>query len=99
MKVGRRGKNGLSSPGAPDPAPRYAAGFDNYTYVLEAAAAGQGIALGWRHFIERYLESGALIPLSDEFHKTDNYFYAAVTKKGKQRPIARKCLTFFESCV
>ena len=84
--------------GRPDPEPRYA-NFDNYTYVLEAASAGQGIALGWNHFIERYLESGALISLDAEFFKTDNQFYAVVTKKGRQRPLARKCLTFFAQCI
>ncbi|MDE0387383.1 MAG: LysR family transcriptional regulator [Rhodospirillales bacterium] len=84
--------------GHPGSEPRYA-NYDNYTYVLEAAAAGQGIALGWRHFIERYLESGALITLDDKFLETDNRFCAVVTKKGRQRPLARKCLNFFEKCI
>ena len=83
--------------GHPDPTPRYM-GYDNYTYSLEAAAAGHGIAIGWRHFIERYLESGALVALSDGFLKTENRFYAVVTEKGRQRPIARKCLAFFQKC-
>ena len=84
--------------GRPSPAPRFA-NFDNYTYILEAAAAGQGIVLGWRHFIERYLESGALITLDDKFLETDNRFCAVATKKGRQRPLARKCLNFFEQCI
>ena len=84
--------------GHPTPAPRVA-GFDNYTYVLEAAVAGQGIAMGWRHFIERYLDSGALISLNDKALSTDNYFFAVVTEKGRQRPLARKCVDFFERCV
>ena len=84
--------------GRPSAEPRYA-NFDNYTYILEAAAAGQGIALGWRHFIERYLESGALITLDDKFLETDNRFCAVVTKKGRQRPLARKCINFFEQCI
>ena len=73
-------------------------GYDNYTYSLEAAAAGHGITIGWRHFIERYLESGALVALTDGFLKTENYLYAVVTEKGRQRNIARKCLAFFEKC-
>ena len=84
--------------GRPSPEPRYA-NYDNYTYILEAAAAGQGIVLGWRHFIERYLESGALISLDDKFVETDNRFCAVVTKKGRQRPLARKCMNFFEQCI
>ena len=84
--------------GHPTPEPRVA-GFDNYAYVLEAAVAGQGIAMGWRHFVERYLDSGALISLSDETLRTENHFYAVVTEKGRQRPLARKCVAFFERCV
>lgn len=84
--------------GHPDLTPRQS-GYDSYTYVLEAAAAGHGIAIGWRHFIERYLESGALVALTDGFLKTENRFFAVITEKGRQRPIARKSLTFFERCV
>ena len=84
--------------GHPNPEPRVA-GFDNYTYVLEAAASGQGIAMGWRHFVERYLDSGALTTLGGEFLKTENYFYAAVTEKGRQRPLARKCVSFLERAI
>ena len=84
--------------GHPDPEPRVA-GFDNYTYVLEAAVAGQGIAMGWRQFTERYLDSGALISLNNEAMKTNNCFSALVTEKGRQRPLARKCLAFFERCM
>lgn len=81
--------------GHPESPPRYA-GYDNYTYSLEAAAAGHGIVIGWRHFVGRYLESGVLVPLTDGFLKTENHFYAVVTEKGRQRAIARKCLMFFE---
>ncbi len=84
--------------GHPSPEPRVA-GFDNYTYVLEAAVAGQGIALGWSHFIERYMDLGALIALNGEAIKTDNCLYAVATEKGRQRPLARKCLAFFERCI
>ena len=83
--------------GHPVTPPKYL-GYDNYTYSLEAAAAGHGITIGWRHFIERYLESGALVALTDGFLKTENCLYAVVTEKGKQRNIARKCLAFFEKC-
>ncbi len=35
-------------------------GLGNYVYLLEATAAGRGLALGWRGLIERYLEVGTL---------------------------------------
>ena len=70
-------------------------GFDSFSYVLEAASAGRGIAMGWRHFIERYVEAGSLVMLAGGFVQTDNCFYAVLTEKGRRRPLVRKCLAFF----
>ncbi len=84
--------------GRPDSAPRYV-DYDSYMYVLEAAAAGNGIAMGWRHFGEQFLESGSLVALTDQFLETDNSYYAVLTEKGRRRPLGRQCLAFFESLV
>ena len=56
--------------------------FDNYSYLLEAAATGRGIMLGWRHFIEQRIDSGALIKLTDSFIEFNNRFCGALTGKG-----------------
>ena len=79
--------------GQPTSQPRLV-GYDGYLYVMEAAALGHGIAMGWRHFTERYLDSRSLIPLTDAVQETDNYYYGTLTEKGRRRPIARQCLTF-----
>ena len=81
--------------GRPDGAPGRV-GFDCYTYVLEAAAAGHGIALGWRHFIERPVDAGALVALRDGFVEFDNAYYGVLTEKGRRKPLARRCLAFFD---
>jgi len=36
--------------------------INNYPALLQAAVAGQGIALGWRHLVDDFLEAGSLIP-------------------------------------
>ncbi len=36
-------------------------GFSSYVYMLEAATAGQGAALGWTGQVERYLDAGTLV--------------------------------------
>ena len=77
--------------GHPEPRPRFT-GFDNYIYSLEAAASGQGIALGWRRFVDRHLESGALVPLGDRYVERDNHFCGMLTDQGRLRPIAGKYL-------
>lgn len=83
----------FKSAGRPRRPPRYM-GFDSYIYVLEAAAAGRGIALGWKHWIERYIDTGALVGLGDGFVEYDNYFCGMFTEKGRRNPLAQKCLEF-----
>ena len=81
--------------GRPDRAPRRL-GLDSYAYVLEAAAAGNGIALGWRYFIERSLDAGALVAPGDGFVEFDRAYYGVLTEKGRRKSLARRCLAFFE---
>ena len=81
--------------GRPDSRPRFI-GCDSYAVALEAAVAGQGIALGWRHNIERYLDTGRLMALGDSFVEFDNRYCGVLTRRGRQRPLAHRCLSFFE---
>ena len=82
--------------GQPHGSPRRL-GLDCYTYVLEAAVGGSGVALGWRHFIERFLEAGTLVALGDGFVEFNRAYYGVLTAKGRRKPLARKCLAFFQS--
>lgn len=79
--------------GIPEPAPRFVS-FDNYIYSLEAAVEGRGIALGWKNFVDRHLEAGALVALGGGYVERDNRFCAALTEQGRLRPIAHRCLSF-----
>ena len=83
----------LALPGRPAGTPRRLE-FDHYTYVLEAAAAGNGIALGCRDFIERLLDAGALVLLGDGLVETGCTLYGVLTEKGSNKPLARQCLRF-----
>ncbi len=83
--------------GRPEIRPRFI-GVDSYAHALEAAAAGEGIALGWRHLIERYLETGILVALRDTYVEFDNRYCGVLTERGRKRSLARKCLAFFEQC-
>ncbi len=69
--------------------------FDNYVYLLEAAVSGQGIALGWKGLIERYLKSSSLVPLTDDYEHYDSGLYATLTEKGKVHPCGLLALDFF----
>ena len=82
----------FAAAGSPDGTARRVE-FDYYTYVMEAAAAGHGIALAWRHQIKRSIQSGSLVALGRGFVETENRFLGILTEKGRRKPLARTCLT------
>ncbi len=81
--------------GRPNGTPRRL-GLDSYALVLEAATSGRGIALGWRHVVDRLVETGALVALGDRFVEIDSALYGVLTEKGRRKALARKCLPFFD---
>ena len=51
--------------------------FNNYPMLVEAALAGEGIALGWRHLSESLLEQARLVrPIPEEWDFRRSYFLA-----------------------
>ena len=81
--------------GQPESPPRYE-DYDTYALLLQAAAAGRGLVLGWRYWIETYLEAGTLVPLGDRYLKFPGRLFASLTPRGRKNPLARKCLGIFE---
>lgn len=77
--------------GRPGLSPEYLY-FNNYVYLLDAAAAGKGIALGWRGLIDRHIESGVLRGLGRKYTEFDRGIYAVLTEYGKSKALARRCL-------
>lgn len=71
--------------------------FGNYVYLLEAAAAGRGLALGWRGLVERHLQTGVLEPVVEDYVGFDRGIYAILTSRGRGHPLAQQfldCLGF-----
>lgn len=68
------------------PRPPESAGlrFDNYTLLVQAAIAGQGVAIGWRHLVDELLEQGLLCrPVRESV--ASRYGYYAVQPERKRR--------------
>jgi LysR family glycine cleavage system transcriptional activator len=61
--------------------------FPNYVYVLEAAAAGEGVALGWRGYIEGYEKAGRLLRLPLPEVATEGGCYAHLDPVSPVRPL------------
>jgi LysR family glycine cleavage system transcriptional activator len=78
--------------GNPDFAANYVY-FNNYVYLLEAAA-GKGLALGWRGLIERHLANAALLPLREDYIEFHRGLHAVLTEYGRNKALARQCLAY-----
>jgi len=58
--------------------------FDNYTLLIQAAIAGQGVAIGWRYLVDELLEQGLLCRVIAA-SATSDYGYYAVLPERKRR--------------
>lgn len=59
--------------------------MNNYLLVIQAALNGQGIALGWEHLVDDYLNSGLLVKATDQRLVTQSQFYM-IEPKLESRP-------------
>lgn len=59
-------------------------GFDNYTLVIGAALAGQGVAIGWRHLVDELVAQGLLCRVLDG-SAASSYGYHLVLPQRKRR--------------
>jgi putative choline sulfate-utilization transcription factor len=58
--------------------------FDNYTLLIQAAIAGQGVAIGWRHLVDALLDQGLLCrPIAAT--AVSGYGYYVVLPQRKRR--------------
>ena len=75
----------LRSQGLQDPVVDQAAIFNTYPLAIQAAVDGLGLALGWGHLVDRYLDSGALVrPMGDAALRTRSGYYL-LRRKGQTR--------------
>ena len=56
--------------------------------ALVAALAGQGIALGWSHLVQHFLESGLLQRVGTLSHRTGRRFYLVWPERTPLSPQA-----------
>jgi DNA-binding transcriptional LysR family regulator len=54
--------------------------INNYPTLLQAAVAGEGVALGWRHLVDGYLAAGTLVPLLRGAMTAPGAFYLRPTQ-------------------
>ena len=70
------------------------AAFDNYSMVLAAAVAGQGVAIGWRHLVDDLLDPAVLCRLP-QAPLVSRYGYHLVTPQHRRlKPSARSLVNW-----
>jgi putative choline sulfate-utilization transcription factor len=64
--------------------------FDNYTLLIQAAIAGQGVAIGWRHLVDALLEQGLLCrPIAESAVSPLGYYLVLPQRKRRGAMIER----------
>ncbi|MCG4452921.1 LysR substrate-binding domain-containing protein [Pseudomonas sp. MMS21-TM103] len=60
--------------------------FDNYTLLIQAAIAGQGVAIGWRHLVDELLAQDLLCRVcAGEVRSEFGYYLVLPARKRRQR--------------
>ncbi len=65
--------------------------FDNYSMVLGAAIAGQGVAIGWRHLVDDLLDTAVLCRLPQASLMSRNGYHL-MTPQYKRLTKSARCL-------
>jgi len=66
--------------------------FDNYTLLIQAAIAGQGVAIGWRHLVDPMLEQGLLCRPVAASATSSLAYYAVVSTRKRRGPLVQPFL-------
>lgn len=77
----------LKLPGPPNAGPLR---FDNYTLLIQAAIAGQGVAIGWRYLVDALLDQGLLCrPLNASIRSEKGYYVVRPPRKRRSTLVER----------
>lgn len=64
--------------------------FDNYTLLIQAAIAGQGVAIGWRHLVDELLEQQLLCrPIAESAISSMGYHVVVPRRKRRGEMVER----------
>lgn len=58
--------------------------LDNYPLVIQAAMAGQGIAIGWRQMVDEHIKQGLLQPIGLPSQQSKLAYYALVPDRKRK---------------
>ncbi len=71
--------------------------LNDYALVIQAAIAGEGIAFGWHHIVERLVDQRLLVKLMDGSYKVGQGFYVVWPKRSVLSPQSEIFLSWLQS--
>ena len=71
--------------------------YSNYIYLLDAAAGGKGLALGWTGQIEKYIEQKRLLILNQFRASTKRSICVVINPDSYYEPAVQSAVEFFKS--
>lgn len=71
--------------------------FDNYTLLIQAAIAGQGVAIGWRHLIDHLLVQGLLCQLSSGVASSQLGYYAVLPERKRRQRLTQNFVDWLQA--
>lgn len=71
--------------------------FDNYTLLIQAALAGQGVAIGWRHLVDDLLEQGLLCPLLTERVRSSYGYYLVLPERKRRQRLTQRFVDWLQA--
>jgi len=73
--------------------------FSHYTEVLEAARAGNGVALGWGVLVDASLRDGSLVRLGEKGVQAESRYNVVVPWRQKPNPIRDVLIDWLAECL
>lgn len=71
--------------------------FDNYTLLIQAAIAGQGVAIGWRHLVDDLIVQGLLCSVCTESVRTDYGYYVVLPERKRRQRLIECFVTWLQN--
>lgn len=71
--------------------------FDNYTLLIQAAIAGQGVAIGWRHLIDELLAQGLLCRVCSASVQSEFGYYVVLPERKRRQRLIGNFLAWLQA--
>ncbi len=71
--------------------------FDNYTLLIQAALAGQGVAIGWRHLVDDLIAQGLLCRVCLASVRSDYGYYVVLPERKRRQRLVDSFVTWLQA--